>query len=223
MFNGTANNSMSAAWENSSNAIMGKYFLDESTAVRGWLRLGFGSTTDKQYQDDQTSTATPPATVMDEHKASYNAIVLGGGYEMRKGGERLQGYYGGGLNILLAGGKDAYTYGNAIDATYTNPVRTDFNGNDLGGAWLTENKAGSTTGIGLGGFIGVEYFIMPKISVGAEYFWGLMMSSTGDGTATYEYWDGSAVVSESVNTAGASQFGIDTDNNGGAIRLMFHF
>lgn len=218
LFNGTSGNSMGAMWENGNNAIMGKYFLDANTAVRAWVRLGFGSTTNTEYVVDVTSTATPPAMVEDVEKVGYSAIVIGGGYEIRKGHNRLQGYYGGDLLISSVGSSSTYTYGNTLTTTNTS------HNNTFGqGAGLMENKAGSTFGLGLRGFIGVEYFFAPKVSISAEYGWGLGFASTGDGETTVESWNGTAAETTTTTTAGGSTFGIDTDNNGGAIRLLFHF
>ena len=47
---------------------------------------------------------------------SSNAIVLGGGYEMRRGSGRLIGVYGAGVNISLGGASTSYTYDLACDA-----------------------------------------------------------------------------------------------------------
>ena len=217
MFNGSTGNSFNAGWENGNQAIMGKYFLDANKAIRGSVRLGFGSNTANQLVTDVTSTATPAAEVNDSWKSSYNAITLGGGMEFRRGHNKLQGYYGGQMLISLGGSKDAYTYGNALSAT--NTAHTSSFGQAAG---LMETK-NSTFGFGLQGFIGVEYFFAPKISVSAEYGWGLGFNSVADGTASVEAWNGTAAETTSSTVAGSSSFGIDTDNNGGAIRLMFHF
>ena len=67
------------------------------------------------------------------------------------------------------------------------------------------------------------------MSVSAEYGWGLMMSSTGAGEVDTEEYAVSTGATEIGNiarkhtTGASSAFGIDTDNNGGQITLMFHF
>jgi hypothetical protein len=92
------------------------------------------------------------------------------------------------------------------------------------------SKAGSTFGFGVRGFIGAEYFFAPKMSIAAEYGWGLNLSSTKGSETVTEFWglaDANATVESNyeITTMGGktSNFGIDTDNLGGAIRLMFHF
>lgn len=206
MFNGNTNNSMGAAWANGDFAISGKYFKDANTAYRASVRIGMGSATSSTLSD----TSGMGDYIQDDMTMSSNAIVLGGGYEMRRGNGRLVGVYGGGINIAMGGSSSSYAYELACDAN--NP-----------GMRMTGTNSGSTFGISLGAMIGVEYFIMPKISIGAEYTWGLGFSSTGEGTSTSEYWDGTEVVTSESRTGGSSGFGIDTGNNGGAITLMFHF
>ena len=92
-------NSISSVWDNSFNAISGKYFKDANTAYRGQLRIGFSSA-----KDDSLTTTS-------------NAIVLAAGIEKRRGYGRLVGYYGGDVTIGLTGGKDSYDY----DATFSSP------------------------------------------------------------------------------------------------------
>lgn len=238
-------------------AIKGKMFKDEKTAYRAGIRLGFGSNTwTNQVGQAQASSATPAIypnldpMVDDVYKAGYNGIVLTGGLEMRRGKTRLQGYYGGELIIGMGGTKDTYTYGNALtsgaapdpsvtvgsDDTdwstfgFSSNYVTDPTGNT---SRLLESKT-STTMIGLRGFIGVEYFILPKISIGAEYGWGLGFSST----KMTQSMEGSAVVSGNVTLGSfttenkTSGFAIDSDiQNGmtgttggsGSLNIIFHF
>jgi len=192
------------------NYIMGKYFTDEKTAFRGVLGLNFGTTKITNLVPVSGATVTPAPTVEDVVKVGSRSITLGAGYEKRRGSTRLQGYYGGMLMINLGGGKTTNTYGNAISAT--NPVSR-----------ATEVKAGSTFGLGINGFVGAEYFILPKISIGAEYWWGLGFTSTGKGETTTESWDGTAIKSATVETGKSSTFGINGKYGSGSIFLNLHF
>ena len=207
MLNGNTMNSMGAAFDNSNFAISGKYFTDASTAYRGSLRIGMGS-----MSADQLFGGVNGDSLTNTTKMSSNIVVLGGGLEKRRGHGRLQGYYGGEMLVGFGGSKDSYTY--AEELSNTNQVSR-----------ITEENYGSTFVLGLRGVIGVEYFILPKISLGAEYGWGLSFASQGQGSSTTESWNSanSSATTTTVNTGGGSIFGIDTDNNGGAIRLMFHF
>ena len=200
--------------------IVGKYFVDESTAYRGGVRLGFGSTKTTTLVQ-QVGQSDPNVTVENTVKNSGNGIYLSAGLEKRKGKTRLQGYYGGELGIGLSGSKTTNTYGNALTST-----------NQNGGAPRTLSvKQGSTFMLGIRGFIGVEYFVLPKISLGGEFGWGLGLSSTGQGEKTTEQWDTgtNAVKPITSKTGKVSMFGIDTDNNNSvfgpaaSLRMNFHF
>ncbi len=224
--------------------IVGKYFKDETTAFRGKVRIGFGSTNTIAINDTSGANNTLTGEVTDEMSTSYFNLTLGGGIEKRRGNTRIQGFYGGELLFSLGSASESYTYGDVGNGTNTtfvhNPSYYDFDngvfvpGNLNGastGERVTERVYGSTMVLSLRGFIGVEWFLAPKVSVSAEYGWGLAMSSTGDGEEdTEEYTPAlpSATPTEQNilrkhNTGGSSAFGIDTDNNGGVITIYFHF
>jgi hypothetical protein len=237
MFNGNTANSVNATWVGNQPAmtIYGKYFKDESTAYRAKLRIGFGSQTWKNTFD--TSTTTLTGEITDERKDSYFNLTLGGGIEKRRGNTRIQGFYGGEMLISIGSSSTEYTYadvstgsiagGNVKQATYT----TDFitGATTTGGERDLKIANGSTFQLGLRGFVGVEWFLAPKVSVAAEYGWGLAMSSTGDAerdTEEYAVSTGAtdvSIIQRKHTTGGGSKFGIDTDNNGGVISIFFHF
>lgn len=233
--NGNLNNpSPSWNYPGTPLAITIKMFKDEKTAYRAMIRLGFGSAKRNNFVDDDTNV-DPAIVVNDSWKTSYNNIVLGGGLEFRRGKTRLQGFYGGMLVFGMGGSKNTYSYGNAYSATQQNPTSTT--------AWTptitvgpavsrpTESKAGSSFMVALRGFIGAEYFIFPKMAIGAEFGWGLGLSSTGEEEKTRESWDAttSAVKPTTIKTGKSSEFGIDTDINGtqmiptGSLTLALHF
>jgi len=196
--------------------ILGKYFVDEKTAYRAGIRLGFGSVS--THTKVPVVPATNPATFVDDvTKVGATNIGLTAGMEWRRGKTRLQGFYGAEAGIALGSGKTTNTYGNAISSTNPVPSR------------ITEIKNGSTFGLGLRGFIGAEYFILPKMALGGEFGWGLTLATTGEGQTTTEGWDGTGVVTTVAKTGKSSTFGVDTDNMNsvfgpaGTIRLTLHF
>lgn len=221
--------------------IRGKMFKDETTAYRAGLRLGFGSdkATAMVGQFNATAPTFPaaPNMVEDVHSMGATNIVLSGGLEMRRGKTRLQGYYGGELFIALSGNSNKYTYGNAMDAAAgigTNTTNFAFitGGNNITtdpyygfGARVTEDK-NSSFGFGLRGFIGAEYFIFPKISIGVEYGWGLALGSSKF-TRSVETSNGTTVaVITDENATKFNSFGFDTDINyapSGQLNLILHF
>jgi hypothetical protein len=237
MLNGNQfNSSPSWGYPGTPLAITGKLFKDEKTAYRAMVRIGFGSTTKNNYVDDNLNTTDPLVMVKDSWKSSHSNFVLGGGIEKRKGKTRLQGFYGGMLMIGLGGKKDNYTFGNNFSTANTTPTSTIWTPtvtSASSSSRITKNKSGGSFMLGLRGFIGAEYFIFPKIAIGAEFGWGLGMKSTGEGEVTTQSWDAAATspqVKSSVTRTGKSNsFGLDTDINGsqmiptGSLNLTMHF
>jgi hypothetical protein len=229
LFNGTTNNNgvaLNNLWSSNNGSqviIAGKKLVDANTAYRGRVRIGFGSTKNTEFVDaipQPTPPPTPSATVENVTKNSYMAINLGAGIEKRVGSTRVVGVYGAELNVGFGNNKTTLEYGNALSAT--NP----------GGPRDTERKGGSTFGIGLNAFAGVEWFCAPKISLSGEYTWGLAMTSTGAGETTSEVWDpvNNRVNSTTVegvpndgNPDKSSSFSIDTGVSGARMGVNFYF
>lgn len=247
-FNGTWNNGAPGVnWLNGNQTIVGKLFIDDKTAFRGILRLGFGNVT--QIENINDVTATPPTypasypTVEDKWAAKSTTIGIGAGYEMRRGKTRLQGYYGADLMVWVSSESDKYTYGNNLTnlVTVNAGTTTDFGSNIVGDGYgntgrILVNKEGMTFGVGVRGFIGAEYFLFPKIALGAEYGWGFGFQKAGKSTTEIESVDGGNVGVVKDETPGSSIFGVDTDLNQGTLfgfkgsntgtatlRVTFHF
>ncbi len=204
--------------------------------------------------------------VENKWKQSNTKFGVSVGLEKRRGKTRLQGVYGADLGIWFASTKNKFTYGNALVATSNNtatPVVTVTNADAFGGdidattpgvqyininnappingvigsARMTEMKSGATVSFGVRAFVGAEYFIMPKISIGGEFGWGIGYSMTGKSKTTWEsIGQASAVgsvVSQGTTTiegGKTSSFVLGTENNSGAVfgpsgalRLSLHF
>ncbi len=216
--------------------ITGKYFKEDDLAYRIGLRIGFGSTKGSATvgQDLAAAPIYPalPLTVVDSWKSGGTNIGLSGGLEWRRGKGRLQGFYGAELGIAFGTSKTTYEYGNAM--TITGAGTTDFGSNITtdtygNGARINEDKGGSTVAFGLRGFIGAEYFVLPKLSIGGEFGWGLGIASVGASSTTLESTDGVSVGSQVIEGTKVSSFGIDSDINNtlfgaaGSLRIAFHF
>ena len=248
--NGGGNPSPGANWVNPGYmTITGKMFKDEKTAYRASIRLGMNSGHMSAMINDASITVPPtypnlPAMKEDKWSWSSRYIGLGGGIEMRRGKTRLQGFYGGEAMLWLSGMKNKFEYGNALSSTIGvagnstdfgatatstgSNITTDSYGN---AARITEDKPGSTFGIGLRGFIGAEYFIFPKIAVGAEYGWGLGISSTGATKQSMASVGGAPASpgTQSTTSGKSGGFELDNDINGGsgtgtaALKITLHF
>ena len=233
---------------NANQTIIGKYFKTDKMAYRGILRIGSNSQ-NWSNMVAKTGAAAPtyPAlgeTVEDTYKEKSMNIAIGGGLEWRRGSTRLQGYYGGDVLIGLSNSGRSYEYGNVLSTTegvvYTDwaaltggavpsNIKDDTYGNS---GRITEVKDGSVFGLTLRGFGGVEYFVLPKISIAGEFGWGLSFASAGASSTTLESVGtaaGTAVIgTQTIEGGKGGAFSIDTDRNltgtaSGALRLNFHF
>src|ERR1035437_9136773 len=201
---------------NGDQTIIGKYFTDEKTAYRAIVRIGMNSqSTSKDVAQVEPSGYVPPnfpgtyPLVTDKKQYKHNFIGLGGGIEMRKGKTRLQGYYGADAMLWFSSAHAAFTYGNALNSnngaasSYTAGVggnTSDFGASSTGtyptsnvgngefGGRILKTSGGSTFGIGVRGFVGVEYFILPKIAIGGEFGWGINYTRTSAVTASIEQY-----------------------------------
>lgn len=221
MLNGSVGNSLFTNYI-SDQAIIGKYYLSEKTAVRGELRIGYNHNCNREFIMEDA--LIPDADVLVTDKQGYNTtnIHLGAGYEMRRGHGRLQGYYGGMVTIDFAKTNVNYDYGNDITSNFNSPYTTNFGTNITGTGRVTEFKS-MNMGIGARGFIGVEYFFAPKISIGGEFGWGPAFTMMTNGEETSEIWTGTEVEETTDELANDNSIGIDTDNASGGIFLIFHF
>ncbi len=213
----TANSAPGFNFANGNMVIQGKYFKTAQMAYRAGVRIGLGSnTTNNTLTNFSDSTTTAQKT-----KVSNTNIALTAGMEWRRGKTRLQGFYGGEVGVVYGGGgSTTNTY--AVDLTNTNV--------SVGTTRVSSSRTGNTFGIGARGFIGAEYFILPKLSIGGEFGWSIMFSSTAKGSSTSDTKAASAITSTTTNLAkGPSSFQIDTDNKNtlfgqaAVIRVVFHF
>jgi hypothetical protein len=215
LFNGNTNNGgvglnnfFNSTSSNGSQVVIGgKKLIDANTAYRGRVRIGFGSSKTTDLVDIAPLPNPIPAfpnpipQVEDVTKTNFLAVQLGAGLEKRVGSTRVVGVYGGELNI------------------------------DNQGQRVTEAKQGSLFAVGLNGFVGVEWFAAPKLSLSGEYTWGLALSSEGYTETTTEYWVPSTSTPntgsvQSVTEEGGTKrngFGIDTGVSGARIGVNFYF
>lgn len=191
-------------------AIYAKYFLSDNSALRLKLNLGF--------DNDKTSSPVPDVNadgefVDDEISISNNVFGLTFGYEWRRGYGRLQGYYGPEIGIGFGSETTSYSYGNSINKNY--PVTTPR---------VTKESQGSLFGFKLGGFVGVEYFIAPKLSIGGEAGLGISTYSYGKSSVETERWDeeNSRIERDKAEGGKSSSFEFKAAYSG-SLNLTFHF
>lgn len=246
---------------NGNNMIIGKYFKDDKTAYRAGIRLGIDNQTTTKQKADVTVTVpivypNQPYMITDKKTHSQTNVGLIVGIEKRRGKTRLQGFYGADFMIWTSSTKDTYTYGQAIDPTSVNVNVKDANSSNtsdfgtnlgttnpsilFGGASsrVLSTRTGNGFGFGLRAFIGAEYFILPKISIGGEFGWGLGYMSGGKTTTIAETTGSNASSTNAKNditntVKNGGHFVFDTDLNNtstgsllapsASLRLNLHF
>ena len=177
--------------------IYGRYYIADDAAVRFNLNVNNYTDVDKDLVDDVVDTGTK--TVTDEIKVKGNSVSLAIGYQKFRGEGRLRGYYGAQVGYTYAKKVTDNVWGNDITSTNNPGVR------------ILEINPSATSTFGLGGVIGVEYYVAPKICVGVDVnlTWAVTMANSYSETTT-ERWDGTAlkVVTETTKeeeSAGSSK------------------
>lgn len=108
------------------------------------------------FGSNNEASGTVAGYTFGAYKASTIAVTAGVGKEWRRGSTRLQGFYG--ADALLGFSSTKWKEDKAPNQTY---------------------NVGTSINLGVTGFIGAEYFIFPKMSVGAQYNYGLQIKSNG--------------------------------------------
>ena len=237
--NGTQGQSaLTAPWmNNAGQEIRFKMFKDEKTAYRLRARIGThneAKDTYGMYDQDGLNTTANQEFITIELISDGFSLVLGAGLEKRRGNTRIQGYYGGEVFFGLIGGRKTTTSTGSVLSDDYIKGHTDY-----ATGRQTEDVQASKFMVGLNGFIGVEWFFAPKVSLGAEYTWGLSMNSWGETSETREYWgltpeqvasnagggtNTAALNSETIKGEKKGDFTFDTGNTGVAsLNLQFHF
>lgn len=184
-------------------AIRVKYRLAEHWNIRA--SIGFnGSHLDySEYVRDDLAFALDPNSenkVVDHIKADLNSSNFAVGAEFTAGPRNLKFVAGVNLLYAFAGGKMNFTYGNEITSANTVPTTVigkaaagtkynDFPGG-MGIAWgrpLERKNAGFTHGIGIQADMGIEWFFVEHLSLGAMVtFTPVMFMKQSQTFTTYE-------------------------------------
>jgi hypothetical protein len=222
-------------------ALFGKYVVDANTQYRVRFNINIGTNIDKGVvlQDELTPDALYPNFTEDWRKTNLTTLVLAAGYEKRRGTTKLQGVYGGELVLGYSSSKQTYEYGNSMNLDFNTPQSANFGDNIISGiaqgsntfladVRKTEQQNAPSFLVGARGFIGVEYFFAPKMSIGGEFGYMLAFRNTGRVNFTTEQWDGNtaSVVTtktDQLGNNGLTSIGIGLDNLSGSINLLFYF
>lgn len=223
MFNGTFGNTVSTSFV-TRNAIYGKYFLSPSKALRAGIGIDTYAGSGVSLRDTTQFGIGGPVYIENKYTESLTSFNLSAGMEFRRGHGRLQGYYGGEFTFSYGPQTVQRTNEYALALDSANLSR-----NYVTNGRILESKPAAITSFGLRGFVGVEYFLAPKISIGGEFGFGMNYNIQGETQVKREYYGSPTFGGENINytrttrNGGMNFFRAQTDNLSGAIRVMFHF
>lgn len=218
---------------NNGGSIMGRYFLDDNTAIRGIFGVTMSNSVNRSHVDELDSEG---AVVEDEDGEAQKVmnkvanrntnVIFGGGLEKRRGYGRLQGFYGAQLTMGIMGSSTVNTYGNDIESEANSTGGTTGEYSRV----LKQRNATMQFMLNLEAFIGAEYFFAPKMSVGGQFLWGPNFSWGGsDATiVTSEYYDFDEETSgesetEELNSGGMNNLRALALTAQGQLFLSFYF
>jgi hypothetical protein len=185
-----------------------KKFTTDNKAYRitANLKLGRGS-------NSLTTKSSSTETIDSNATATGFDLTAGLGKEWRRGKTRLQGFYGADVSINL----------NSVTKKYVKSTDTTAGNTTTNATTETVQKGGFGFGFGLNGFLGAEYFLIPKMSLGVQYNYGLnvtVLGKSNDTTTT----TATGLPTTSVSTDGPSQTGFGIGGVGlASLNLTLHF
>lgn len=232
MFNNANNNNLGSSLFRSNGLggtmVFGKYMISDNNAIRaGFANNGYDNSYKYEVYDDRSNN--PDSLVVDNFRENSSSTTLSVGYEFRRGKTRLRGIYGADALMSWSGGyHETYTYGNAL--SYQNMAPTTQWGNQ--GERTLTTDGGTTFGLGVRGFVGVEYFVAPKICIGTEFGWSINYVNRSRSKEVTERFDIFAtdadnpfgqVVTKETYDLGSRSWSSGLDNANSQIYLTFFF
>lgn len=148
-FNGNVNNAAPKLTDYQGGSFVGKKLISSDKAIRAIANFQYASFKAELSRQNNEFTRLEENTF---------AIEIGLGKEWRRGKTRLQGFYG----------ADVF-----VGADSQNSLTTQ---NDI---IIQQQKSTVQYKFGAKGFLGAEYFIFPKIALGAQYNYGVNIKFGG--------------------------------------------
>lgn len=222
-----ANARIAAGYPNQYFGALVKRFSDAKTAWRFGVRLGLTNTLFKEdVSEFNNGNEDASNTVENRISSTGFDATLSIGQEFRRGNTRVQGYWGYEGLVSLRANRVDIEYGNDLgDLSDQNPyVGTNPSYGSNTDNYLNQSRSGVGFGIGARGFIGVEYFVAPKISINAEYGLAATFNTSGRGEQDITTVNGGDTNDDTIEgSSRTNTFNLATDISQGAVRVIFHF
>ena len=218
-------------------SIMGTYMLTNQLALRANIGFGYSLKQDNFFVQDDAALALNDlsnAKVTDRIHSQLLSGSFSAGIEYRLG-KRLpiQGVFGAGLSYACGMATATYAYGNAITELNQNPsMNSNMPATETVTPYLPNARLLSVQSsdmihmVGVYGSVGVEWFVTPKVALGANVNLGIYYELNPSQTFVYEGWN---TITEQVDqhtelVAPASHgFHFGTDNIGANLYMAFYF
>ncbi len=247
LFNGTEDNNLNnfagePLLTPSLVSVMGTYMVTDNLGIRANIGFGLNTSTNNYYVVDQAALEADPlstALVTDQFKAKSMSGSFALGVEYRVGKKLpVQGVFGGGLVYALGTQKYDFSYGNAITewnqkplANSNMPGYTTLPGTRetpgyLQARALSYQSQDLMHSVGAYASIGVEWFVAPKIALGANVNLDIVYTINPARATTYEGWNTlTAEVTTFTNLEAPASHGFHfgTDNIGANLYVSFYF
>ncbi len=212
-------------------SIMGKYMLNEKWGIRTNIGMLLRSNSMNYYvQNDEAVMLDPfdASKLVDRQKSRKNGMSVMLGAEYRKGTRRIQGVFGFGALIGFQNVTNIYSYANKLTEINNSPSTslTTVPSAPIAGYRVTKQKSDADVFYGVTGSAGIEWFVAPKISLGAEVNLSLYGISGGQEYLESEGYNTSSEKIEKrydLVSPGNNAFRFGLDNVGGSLYMSFYF
>lgn len=222
-------------------SIMGTYMLTDQLGLKANIGFGYSTKKTNYYVIDDAALFDDPWStkqVIDSRKYDNvsGSIALGVEYRV---GKRLpvQGVFGGGVNYMFGSISHSFQYGNAITDINQMPTQnanmpgwvetpTFSSSRFMNARILSQTSADLIHMIGLYGSVGVEWFVAPKIALGANVNLALYYEVNPSRATTYEGWNRITEQREDYTelvSPASHGFHFGTDNIGANLYVNFYF
>ena len=209
------------------SGIYAKYMLRSNLALRAIFRFDNNISQSVYVVPKSTLSYDPlhPEYVNDVVKTTSSIYHFGIGIEKHRGKSRVQGIYGaeavyGFRNLMYD-----YTYGNAITRDFVTPQT--YSNAYSNGQRLVEDQYQTSQYAGARAFLGVEFYIGPKVALSGEFGYSALYQWRKNRAQIYEYWDGTrsqvAQIAVLTTNNGYKDFLSGIDQLDGSINLFFYF
>lgn len=217
-------------------SVMGTYMQTDQLAWKVNLGIGYTHKSNNEYVLDDAALFLDPLSrvkVVDTH--AYNriqgSIALGAEYRVGKN-LPVQGVFGAGLNYAFGEISYKYNYGNAITELNQIPTISEPSLYEAVAGYMPNARPLNTQAnnlihmVGAYASVGMEWFVAPKIALGANVNFGIYYEVNPSRATIYEGWNTATMQVEQFTelVAPASHgFHIGTDNIGANLYMAFYF